>query len=109
MLNHAVVGTLLNSMIPISRFNKGEANKIFDEVHADGIKIVVKNNKPACVLISPEEYEALIETIENYRLFIQAEKRMPENKDHTYKNHLQVMESLGITPNELDEVEVVLE
>jgi prevent-host-death family protein len=101
-------------MIPISRFNKGEANKIFEEVHQDGIKIVVKNNKPACVLISPEEYEALIETIENYKLFIQAEKRMAEkrmaeNENTSYKSHLQVMESLDITQDELDNIEVDLE
>jgi len=44
---------IMNSMVSVSRFNKGEASKIFDEVAKTGIKIAVKNNKPACVLLSP--------------------------------------------------------
>ena len=34
---------MMNSMVPITRFNKGEANRIFDEVESSGMKIVVKN------------------------------------------------------------------
>ena len=33
---------MLKTMIPISRFNKGEANKNFNEVEMTGAKIVVK-------------------------------------------------------------------
>ena len=76
MIDNISVSNMLNAIVPISRFNKGEASKIFDEVNAGGVKIVVKNNKPACVLITPEKYEEMIETIENYYLFIEAEKRM---------------------------------
>ena len=43
-----VVNDLLKSMVPISRFNKGEARKIFDVVNEEGIKVVLKNNSPAC-------------------------------------------------------------
>ena len=55
MSEMSVVG-MMNAMIPITRFNKGEATKIFDEVEHSGVKIVVKNNKPACVLLSPAQY-----------------------------------------------------
>ena len=44
---------MMNALVPITRFNKGEANRIFEEVESTGIKIVVKNNKPSCILISP--------------------------------------------------------
>ena len=40
---------ILDSIIPISRFNKGEANKIFSEVKTNGLRIFVKNNVPECV------------------------------------------------------------
>ena len=40
MNNMSVVG-MMNSMIPITRFNKGEASKIFEEVELTGTKIVV--------------------------------------------------------------------
>ena len=35
MSEMSVMG-IMNSIIPISRFNKGEANRIFDEVEASG-------------------------------------------------------------------------
>lgn len=50
---------LLKAFIPITRFNKGEAGKIIEEVKADGIRVIVKNNIPECVMISVEEYNAL--------------------------------------------------
>lgn len=49
------------AIIPITRFNKGEAGKIIDEVKKEGARIIVKNNVPECVLISIEEYTELQE------------------------------------------------
>ena len=51
---------VLNMLIPISRFNKGEANKIFEEVKESGVKIVLKNNQPIGVIMTPEMYEELM-------------------------------------------------
>lgn len=50
---------LLNSFVAISRFNKGEAGKIIDEVHEEGFKIIIKNNEPVCVMITPEFFNEL--------------------------------------------------
>lgn len=47
--------------VPISQFNKGMAGKIFAEVKTSGLKIVLKNNQPECVLISPVEYTQILE------------------------------------------------
>ena len=52
--------TMLKSYIPISRFNKGEAGKIIEEVKEDGFKFIVKNNAPECVLITVEYFDYLI-------------------------------------------------
>ena len=52
---------LLNSIISITRFNKGEAGKIIEEVKENGPRIIVKNNVPECVLISLEDYDILTE------------------------------------------------
>ena len=51
---------MLGSFVSISRFNKGEAGKIIEEVKQDGIRVIVKNNAPECVMISVEEYDNLI-------------------------------------------------
>lgn len=51
---------VLNMLVPITRFNEGQANKIFDEVKKEGVKIVLKNNKPIGVIMTPEMYESLL-------------------------------------------------
>lgn len=52
---------MINAMVPITRFNKGEAGKIIEEVKRDGIRVIVKNNVPECIMITVEEYNALNE------------------------------------------------
>ena len=52
---------VMHAFVPISRFNKGEAGKIIEEVKADGFRVVVKNNAPECVMLSMEEYHRLDE------------------------------------------------
>lgn len=109
MLNSIVTSNMLNSMVPISRFNKGEATKIFDEVNKSGFKIVVKNNKPACVLINPETYQEMIEIIENYNLYVEAEKRMKNSSDNDFISSDDVIQSLGIKKADLKDIEVDIE
>ena len=109
MLNSMVTSNMLNSIVPISRFNKGEANKIFDEVNKSGFKIVVKNNKPACVLITPETYQEMIEMIENYNLYVTAEKRMKTTNANDFISSDDVLQDLGIKKDELKDIEIDIE
>ena len=91
---------IMHSMIPVSRFNKGEASKIFDEVAKTGMKIAVKNNKPACVLLSPERYEALMEEMDDLQLMMEAEKRISEGgKTISFQ---EVLSKNGITEADLE-------
>ena len=70
-------------IVPITRFNKGEANKIFDEVSRDGFRYVVKNNQVKCILISPDAYDKLIEEIEDYYDAKWAEERLAQRSGDT--------------------------
>lgn len=70
------VMSVMKSIVPITRFNKGEANRIFDEVEATGTKIVMKNNRPACILMSPSQYENLMEMLSDYIMREEAERRI---------------------------------
>ncbi|HBW37547.1 MAG TPA: prevent-host-death protein [Desulfosporosinus sp.] len=99
----------MNSLVPISRFNKGEANKIFEEVRETGFKIVLKNNTPTCVLLTPEAYEQMLETIENYRLLVEAENRMENAKEEDFIPAEHAMLELGISEADLKDLEVELE
>jgi len=109
MLESVSKSGVMNSLVPISRFNKGEANKIFEEVKESGIKIVLKNNSPACVLLTPETYEQMLETIEEYRLYLEAEKRMENAKPEDFISHDKVLDELGINKTDLDNTEVEIE
>ena len=100
---------IMDSIVPITRFNRGEASKIFDEVNAVGFKVVIKNNVPACVLVKPERYEEMVEMLEDYSLFFEAEKRMKKAEKDGFISHEQVLKELGLSETALDEVEVDIE
>jgi antitoxin StbD len=101
--------SLLNSMIPITRFNRGEASKIFEEVNAaQGEKVVLKNNTPICVLMSPQHYEEITDALEDYALYIEAEERMTK-AENTYLAADEMLSRLGVKRSDLDEVEVDIE
>ena len=99
----------LGNTIPISLFNRGLAGKIFQEVKQTGAKVVMKNNAPECVLLSPEEYVRLMDEVNDARLLTLAVKRMENfNPNNTIPEN-QVMNELGITDEDLsdfDEVEL---
>ena len=105
MSSKMVLSNIMNSIIPISRFNKGEANKIFDEVKNSGYKIVMKNNTPACILISPEKYEEMTEQLENFALYVEAEERMKNVDINDFVSEEKIMEELGITEEDLADKE----
>ena len=98
---------ILNSIVPISRFNKGEANRIFTEVKNDGIRIVVKNNTPECVLISPKDYQALVERYEDALLMAEANNRLSNNVG--YISHNDILNDLNITEQDLENIDIELE
>ncbi len=109
MLESISINSVMNSLVSISRFNRGEANKIFEEVKETGFKIVLKNNTPACVLITPEAYEQMLDTIEEYRLFMEAEKRMENARPEDFISRDEVLSELDINKADLDNTEVELE
>ncbi len=74
-----------NNMIPITLFNRGQAGKIFREVKNGSPKIVVKNNEPEAVIISPKEYSKLMKKIEDAELLVLA---MEREKHDSQKNNI---------------------
>lgn len=72
----ADISSALRSTIPISLFNRGMAGKVFEDVRRQGAKVVMKNNSPECVLLSPEEYLRLIDEVNDAKLAALAAQRM---------------------------------
>lgn len=103
------VVNMMNAMVPITRFNKGEAAKIFDEVKRTGAKIVVKNNRPACILLSPSQYETLMKMLSDYMLLVEAEKRVAANDNTENISHEEMMREVGLTDADLADVKADIE
>lgn len=99
--------SVIENTVPISQFNRGLAGKIFQEVKQSGAKVVMKNNAPECVLLSPQEYVKLIEEINDARLFAVASERMKNYDPSENIPADEVQHELGITDEELADFEEV--
>ena len=97
------VDDIMSSIIPITRFNRGEASKIFDEVSESGVKVVLKNNAPACVLVDPKQYDEMIDALEDYALYFDAQNR--ESGASAAIPEADVLAQLGISESEIDEAQ----
>lgn len=101
----ALATDFLQSLVPISQFNKGQAAKIFDRLHSEKALIVLKNNQPSAVILSLEEYTRLTEIEEDYFLLLEANRRIEENGDKKTVSLDSVMDHLGISKEELLDAE----
>ena len=57
----------------------------------------------------PETYEQMIETIEEYQLLLEAEKRMEDAKPEDFISRDKVLDKLGINKTELKNIDVEIE
>ena len=96
----------IDALVPITRFNSGETEKIFDEVKESGYKVVVKDNTPTCVLITPERYEKMMEMIIDQYLYELAEERERNGTGKTYTFD-EVLAKDGLTLADIDAMEDV--
>ena len=70
------IRSAIENTVSISLFNKGLAGKIFDEVKLSGAKVVIKNNSAECVLLSPEEYLHLLDSVNEMKAVVTAVQRL---------------------------------
>ncbi|HJC09751.1 MAG TPA: type II toxin-antitoxin system Phd/YefM family antitoxin [Candidatus Blautia merdigallinarum] len=103
----ANAANILQSLVPISQFNKGKAAQIFDRLRTEKELIVLKNNQPSAVILSPEEYTRLTEIEEDYMLLLEANGRLEANGDKPGISFTNVLNDLGISEFDLDDAEEV--
>jgi PHD/YefM family antitoxin component YafN of YafNO toxin-antitoxin module len=99
---------MLNSLIPITQFNKGQASRIFDRLRTERQLIVLKNNSPSAVILSPEEYARLSEIEEDYMLLTESTERLTNSSDKPSISFDTVLTNLGISEQDLDDVEDIV-
>lgn len=104
--------TVMNDVektIPISMFNNGMADEIFEDVRRSGTKIVMKNNLAECVLMSPEEYCRINDEYNDFKLLMLAHERMANFDPSKLISKEEMDKYLGITEEDLEgweEVEI---
>lgn len=100
----ASVVSAIRNTVPITQFNRGLAGQIFEDVKANGAKVVMKNNVAECVLLSPDEYLRLMDELNDARLRALAAERMASLDPGQLIPGERVRERLGITQADLDGV-----
>lgn len=53
------ISRMIHHIVPITQFNKGKASQLFSRANHGETLLVIKNNSPVAVILSPEEYEML--------------------------------------------------
>ncbi len=95
------ITSAIKNTISISLFNRGLAGKVFDEVKKTGAKVVMKNNAPECVLLSPDEYIKLMDEVNDARLLAAASERMQNFSHQTLIDGEDVYRKLNISAEDL--------
>ena len=101
------MANVMDCLVPISLFNKGQATKIFNRLKETKELFVLKNNQPSAVILSPEEYIRLTEIEENYILLLEATSRLEANGDKPGIPMVTVIKELGFDAEELEKLEDV--
>ncbi|MBQ6904181.1 MAG: type II toxin-antitoxin system Phd/YefM family antitoxin [Lachnospiraceae bacterium] len=101
-----VVSAIKNT-VSVSQFNKGMAGKIFSAVKGGDVKVVMKNNTPECVLMSPDEYVRMMDELEDARVMMLALDRLKNDDPSKGVSRDAIMSKYGITQEMLDEIEDV--
>ena len=104
----ATATNMLNCLVSITQFNKGQASRIFDRLRTEKQLVVLKNNAPSAVILSPDEYARLAEIEEDYALLLEANERLENNKDKNTISFNDAMNALNITEEDLDHAEDVI-
>ena len=99
----SVVSAIKNT-VSISQFNRGLAGKIFADVKNNGPKVVMKNNEAEVVLLSPQQYVQLMDTLNDYELLSLAVKRMEHYDPQQLITEEEMNQELNITQEEMDSV-----
>lgn len=98
---------ILKSLVSITQFNKGQAAKIFDRLKTERRIIVLKNNAPSAILLSPDEYLRLLEIEEDSYLLNLAEQRLADYKTGDGIPYEKALVQMGLTHEDIENAEDV--
>ncbi|KAB8289080.1 toxin-antitoxin system subunit antitoxin [Bifidobacterium ramosum] len=72
-----MAGTIsLDNLVSVSELSHGGVSRTLGRVSDDNPVVVMRNNKPAAVVITPDDYKRYTEAEENFALYLEAVDRM---------------------------------
>lgn len=78
-----MAGTVsLDNLVSVSELSHGGVSRTLGRVSDNNPVVVMRNNKPAAVVITPDDYRRFTEAEEDFALYLEAEERM-RNDDGT--------------------------
>lgn len=98
---------VMRNTVPITLFNKGLAGRVFEDVKTSGAKVVIKNNSPECVLLSPDDYSELIDELNDARLLKEALNRLDNLDSDKLISQEAIDKEFGFSDKDLDGFEEV--
>lgn len=99
---------VMKNLVPVSAFNQGKAGEIFSAVKTTGQpKLVLRRNTPECVLVSPEEYTAMVEELEDLRDYKLAVERLASSSAGEGTDWANLLRAAGVTQKDLAAMEDV--
>lgn len=69
----------LDNLVSVSELSHGGVSKTLSRVGDNNPIVVMRNNKPAAIVISPDDYRRLTEAEEDFALYLEAEERMKKD------------------------------
>ena len=72
-----MAGTIsLDNLVSVSELSHGGVSRTLSRVSDDNPIVVMRNNKPAAIVITPDDYKRFTEAEENFALYLEATERM---------------------------------
>lgn len=80
-----MAGTIsLDNLVSVSELSHGGVSRALNRVADDNPVVVMRNNKPAAVVITPADYKRLTEAQEDLALYREAVERMRHDDGTRY-------------------------
>lgn len=89
------ISGLFRNIVSITQFNKGQASPLFSRAQKGETLLVIKNNMPMAVILSPEEYELLRSVPKAYKRMIETSSSGSSEELETLINRLESYDKNG--------------
>lgn len=98
---------LLDNLVPTSAFSQGKAARFFEKVEDGSPIVVLKNNAPYRIVITPSDYRRMTELEEDLALMSVAMERLEANAGRPGIPAAEVYTKLGIDMAEIEAMDDV--